>query len=121
MERRKLPRDCQAITHRFKIGEEKSYITVGLYEDGTPGEVFIRSSKKGSITSGMLDSFAIMVSLALQYGIPLDDLVRKFKGVHFEPFGVTSNKEIPIAQSIIDYIFRWLELRFVKFVKQDGN
>jgi ribonucleoside-diphosphate reductase alpha chain len=113
MKRRRLPNERRSITHRFKIGGEKGFLVAGLYEDGTPGELFIHISKEGSTLSGVLDSFAVMVSMGLQYGIPIDVMVKKFKQVHFEPFGVTSNKDIPFAQSIIDYIFKWIELRFM--------
>lgn len=113
MERHRLPEERSSITHKFNIGGEKGYLIIGLYEDGTPGELFIHISKEGSTISGALDSFAVMVSLALQYGIPLETMVNKFKNVHFEPFGVTANKDIPFAQSIIDYVFRWVEIRFM--------
>ena len=113
MERRRLPQERRSITHRFSIAGEKGYLIAGLYEDGSPGELFIHISKEGSTLSGVLDSFAVMVSMALQYGVPLDAMVNKFRNVHFEPFGVTQCKDIPFAQSIIDYIFRWIEIRFM--------
>ena len=112
--RRHLPEERYSITHKFRIGGEKAYLIIGLFPDNSPGEVFIRIAKEGSTLSGALDSFAVMVSMALQHGIPLETMVRKFRGVHFEPFGVTGNKEIPMASSIVDYIFRWMEMRFVK-------
>src|SRR5207249_4550286 len=89
------------------------YITVGLYEDGRPGEIFLKMAKEGSTVSGLMDSFATTVSVALQYGVPLRDLINKFAHVRFEPSGFTGNQEIPIAKSIIDYIFRWLGSRFL--------
>ena len=110
--RRKLPEERQSITHKFDIQGHEGYITVGMFEDGTPGEIFVKMAKEGSTLSGMVDSFAIMVSLALQYGVPLEALVSKFGHVRFEPSGYTSNKEIPIAKSVVDYIFRWLASKF---------
>jgi ribonucleoside-diphosphate reductase alpha chain len=112
MTRRKLPDERRSITHRFSVDKTKGYFTVGLYSDGTPGEVFIRVAKQGSTLSGVMNAFAIMVSLALQYGIPLTDLIRKFRGMAFEPSGVTGSKDIQFAASIIDYLFRWMELEF---------
>jgi ribonucleoside-diphosphate reductase alpha chain len=119
--RRRLPDERRAITHKFSIGGHDGYITVGMYEDGTPGEVFIVMAKEGSIVSGLMDSFATSVSLALQYGVPLDVLVRKFVHSRFEPAGMTSNPQIPIAKSIMDYIFRWLALKFLPEVADEVN
>ena len=116
--RRKLPAERQALTHRFEVGGHEGYITVGLYEDGTPGEIFVKMAKEGSTVSGLTDSFAIAVSFALQYGVPLDFLVNKFAHMRFEPQGFTRNPEIPIAKSIVDYIFRWLGSRFLSAEKQ---
>jgi ribonucleoside-diphosphate reductase alpha chain len=110
--RRKLPDERQAITHKFSIAGQEGYFTVGLYEDGSPGEIFIKMSKEGSTISGLMDSFAVAVSLCLQYGVPLRVLVNKFAHTRFEPSGYTTNKEIPIAKSLMDYIFRWFDLRF---------
>ena len=106
--RSKLPEERQSLTHKFAVGGHEGYITVGLYEDGTPGEIFIRMSKEGSTISGLMDSFATAVSMALQYGVPLQALVDKFQHVRFEPSGWTGSKNIPYAKSIMDYIFRWL-------------
>ena len=111
--RRRLPNERTAITHKFDISGHEGYITVGLYPDGQPGEIFLKMAKEGSTISGLMDSFATTVSVALQYGVPLHDLVHKFAHVRFEPSGFTSNPEIPIAKSIIDYIFRWLGSRFL--------
>jgi ribonucleoside-diphosphate reductase alpha chain len=111
--RRRLPSERTAITHKFDISGHEGYITVGLYPDGQPGEIFLKMAKEGSTISGLMDSFATTVSVALQYGVPLHDLVHKFAHVRFEPSGFTSNPEIPIAKSIIDYIFRWLGSRFL--------
>jgi ribonucleoside-diphosphate reductase alpha chain len=111
--RRRLPDERQAITHKFSIAGHEGYITVGLYEDGTPGEIFITMSKEGSTISGLMDAFATSASMALQYGVPLRVLVEKFSHMRFEPSGFTGNREIPIAKSILDYIFRWLGKKFL--------
>jgi len=111
--RRKLPDERRAITHKFSINEHEGYITVGLYEDGQPGEIFLVMAKEGSTISGLMDSFATSISIALQYGVPLQTLVDKFSHTRFEPSGFTKNPEIPIAKSITDYIFRWLASKFM--------
>jgi ribonucleoside-diphosphate reductase alpha chain len=111
--RRKLEDERASVTHKFSIGGHEGYITVGLYPDGTPGEVFIAMSKEGSTISGLMDSFATSISYCLQYGVPLKFLVDKFAHVRFEPSGWTGNPKIPYAKSIPDYIFRWLALRFL--------
>ena len=111
--RRRLPDERQAVTHKFSIAAHEGYLTVGLFEDGTPGEIFLRMSKEGSTVSGMMDAFATAISVALQYGVPLESLVRKFSHMRFEPAGFTGNKEVPIAKSIMDYIFRWLAVKFL--------
>jgi ribonucleoside-diphosphate reductase alpha chain len=111
--RRKLPDERQAVTHKFSIAGHEGYITVGLFEDGTPGEVFITMSKEGSTISGLMDSFATAVSFCLQYGVPLKFLVDKFSHVRFEPSGWTGNQQIPYAKSIMDYMFRWLGAKFL--------
>ncbi|MFN0063517.1 MAG: vitamin B12-dependent ribonucleotide reductase [Myxococcaceae bacterium] len=113
VQRRRLPDERQAITHKFRIGEHQGYLTVGMYEDGSPGELFIVMAKEGSVVSGLMDSFATAVSLALQYGVPVQVLCDKFSHTRFEPSGFTGNPAIPIAKSITDYIFRWLALKFV--------
>ena len=112
-ERRRLPDERQSITHKFSIGGHEGYLTVGMYEDNTPGELFCVMAKEGSVVSGLMDSFATSVSLALQYGVPLQVLVDKFSHTRFEPSGFTGNPQIPIAKSITDYIFRWLSLKFL--------
>ena len=109
----KLPTERRSITHKFSIAGHDGYITVGLYENGSPGEIFVRMAKEGSVIAGLMDSFATAISLALQHGVPLDVLAEKFKGTRFEPSGFTGNQEIPIATSIMDYLFRWLGLRFL--------
>jgi ribonucleoside-diphosphate reductase alpha chain len=111
--RRKLPDERRAITHKFSIGGHEGYITVGMYDDGSPGEIFITMAKEGSTISGLMDAFATAVSFNLQYGVPLKFLVDKFAHVRFEPSGWTGNQTIPYAKSIMDYIFRWLGARFL--------
>ncbi len=111
--RKRLPDERQAITHKFSIAGHEGYLTVGLYEDGNPGEVFIVMSKQGSTLSGVMDAFATAISVGLQYGVPLKALVKKFAHMRFEPAGLTQNKDIRIAKSLIDYVFRWLGLKFL--------
>lgn len=113
--RKRLPEERNSITHKFNISGHEGYLTVGLYKDGTPGEVFIGMSKEGSTLSGIVNAWAITISLALQYGVPMETLVRKYTFTKFEPSGFTGNKNIPIAQSIVDYIGRWLALKFLPF------
>ena len=110
---RKLPVERNALTHKFSIAGHEGYITVGMYEDGSPGEIFINMSKEGSTVSGLMDAFARAISYALQYGVPLEVLVDKFTHTRFEPSGFTGNSAIPYAKSITDYIFRWLALKFL--------
>jgi ribonucleoside-diphosphate reductase alpha chain len=111
--RRRLPQDCRSLRHKFDIAGHEGYIHVGLYEDGSPGEIFIKIAKEGSTISGLMDTIGILTSMALQYGVPLEVLVSKFSHVRFEPSGFTKNPEIPIAKSLIDYIFRFLGTRFL--------
>src|SRR5262245_49828323 len=111
--RRRLPDERRAITHKFSIAGHDGYVTVGMYEDNQPGEIFLVMAKEGSVVSGLMDCFATAVSMALQYGVPLQVLVDKFSHVRFEPSGFTNNPEIPIAKSIVDYIFRWLASKFL--------
>jgi ribonucleoside-diphosphate reductase alpha chain len=111
--RRKLPDERQAITHKFDIAGHEGYITVGLFENGQPGEIFLVMAKEGSTISGFADAFAQAISYALQYGVPLQALVDKFSHVRFEPSGMTRNPEIRFAKSIVDYIFRWLASKFL--------
>lgn len=112
--RRRLPDERRSLTHHFSVGGQEGYVTVGLYEDGVPGEMFIRMSKEGSTVSGLMDSFATAVSLALQYGVPLKVLCDKFSHTRFEPSGWSGNPKIGYAKSLMDYLFRWIELRFLK-------
>ena len=111
--RRRLPDERQSITHKFSIAGHEGYVTVGMFEDGMPGELFVTMSKEGSTISGLMDSFATSISIALQYGVPLKVLVDKFSHARYEPSGFTNNPEIPIAKSISDYISRWLGLKFL--------
>jgi ribonucleoside-diphosphate reductase alpha chain len=111
--RRRLPDERQSITHKFDIAGHEGYITVGLYEDGQPGELFLTMAKEGSTISGFADAFAQAISYALQYGVPLQDLVDKFSHVRFEPSGMTRNPDVRFAKSIVDYIFRWLAAKFL--------
>lgn len=108
----RLPDERQALTHKFSIAGHEGYITVGLYPNGKPGEMFISMAKEGSVVSGLMDSFATAVSIMLQYGVPLEVLVNKFSHMRFEPSGMTTNPQLPMAKSILDYIFRWLDLKF---------
>ncbi len=116
--RRRLPDERRAITHKFAIGAHEGYITVGLYDDGSPGEIFVTMSKEGSVISGLMDAFATATSIGLQYGVPLRVLTNKMAHLRFEPSGYTGNPQIPIAKSIIDYVFRWLALKFLSLEDQ---
>jgi ribonucleoside-diphosphate reductase alpha chain len=121
--RRKLPDERNAITHKFSIAGHEGYITVGMYEDGKPGEIFLVMAKEGSTISGLMDAFATSISMALQYGVPLETLVEKFAHVRFEPSGFTKNPQIPMAKSITDYIFRWMASKFLgaEYQERIGN
>src|SRR5262249_28632809 len=116
--RRRLPMERMAICHKFDIAGHEGYIHVGFYEDGTPGEIFIKMAKEGSTISGLMDTIATLTSLALQYGVPLEALVSKFSHVRFEPSGFTKNPDIPYAKSLTDYIFRFLGTRFLSTVQK---
>jgi ribonucleoside-diphosphate reductase alpha chain len=111
--RHRLPAERASLTHKFKVGNHEGYITVGLYPNGDPGEIFITMAKEGSTVSGVMDCFATAISIALQHGVKLGFLCEKFKHTRFEPSGWTGNPDINYASSMMDYIFRWLELRFV--------
>src|SRR5712671_1387676 len=113
--RRRLPDERKSITHKFSVAGHDGYVTVGMYDDGSPGEIFIVMAKAGSTLSGVMDSFATAVSLGLQHGVPLRLFVNKFSHVRFEPHGFTKNSDIPIAKSIVDYIFRWLGIKFLDY------
>jgi ribonucleoside-diphosphate reductase alpha chain len=118
--RRRLPDERRSLTHKFEVQGHEGYITVSFYDDGTPGEIFLRIAKEGSTISGLMDAFATQTSMALQYGVPLRVMVNKFSHMRFEPSGFTKNPEIPIAKSIIDYIFRWLASRFLDAEDQEA-
>ena len=111
--RRRLPDTRRSLTHKFNIAGHEGYLTVGLYEDGEPGELFITMAKEGSTIGGLMDSLGTATSVALQYGVPVESLVKKFTHQRFEPAGMTTNREIPMAKSLVDYIFRWMGLQFV--------
>jgi ribonucleoside-diphosphate reductase alpha chain len=111
--RRRLPADRQAICHKFDVAGHEGYIHVGFFEDGTPGEIFIKMAKEGSTISGLMDTVGVLTSMALQFGVPLEVLVSKFSHVRFEPSGFTKNPDVPMAKSLIDYIFRFLGARFL--------
>jgi ribonucleoside-diphosphate reductase alpha chain len=110
----RLPATRPSLTHKFDVAGHEGYINVGLYEDGRPGELFITMAKEGSTVGGMMDAFATAISLCLQYGVPLEALVKKFSHQRFEPSGMTSNRDIPFAKSIVDYLFRWLGMTFLE-------
>jgi ribonucleoside-diphosphate reductase alpha chain len=111
--RHRLPDTRPSIAHKFSIQGHEGYIHVGMYEDHQPGEIFVTMAKEGSTISGLMDAFATSISLTLQYGVPLRDLVQKFSHMRFEPMGMTENRELPMAQSIIDYLFRWMGSQFL--------
>ncbi len=125
--RHRMPPTRPSITHKFEVAGHEGFLNVGLYEDGTPGEMFITMAKEGSTVGGMMDSFAIAVTLCLQHGVTLEALVKRFSHQRFEPNGMTSNTDIPFAKSIVDYIFRWLGLTFLEeyrkanLPRRDGN
>ncbi len=110
--RQSLPATRESLTHKFSIERHEGYLTIGLYADGKPGEIFIKMAKEGSTISGMCQAFCRAFSLALQFGLSVDEAVRRFKGMRFEPMGMTSNVEIPEASSIVDYVARYLELHY---------
>src|SRR5208282_453060 len=119
-QRHRMPRERQSITHKFSIAGHEGYITAGMYEDGSVGEIFLTDiGKEGSTLRGMMNSFATAISIALQYGVPLETLVRKFSYMRFEPEGITGNPEIPFAKSMPDYIMRWLASRFLDVDAQE--
>jgi len=111
--RRRLPETRHSLTHKFNVAGHEGYLTVGCYEDGKPGELFITMAKEGSTIGGLMDSLGTSTSVALQYGVPLESLVRKFTHQRFEPAGMTTNRDIPFAKSLVDYIFRWLGIEFI--------
>jgi ribonucleoside-diphosphate reductase alpha chain len=112
-QRERLPAERRSITHRFEVGGHEGYITVGMYDDGRPGEVFIKMAKEGSTLSGVMDGLALSLSIGLQYGVPLKALADKLINTRFEPSGITPNPEIRFASSLLDYIARWLGGKFI--------
>ncbi len=108
-----LPSTRQSVTHKFQIMGHEGYLTIGLFDNGQPGEIFIKMAKEGSTLSGLVQGFCRAFSIALQYGLPLEEAVARFKGMRFEPMGHTSNPDIPEALSIIDYVARYIELHFI--------
>ena len=112
--RQRLPETRKGLVHKFRVGETRAYIRVGLYPGGQVGEVFLTVAKAGSTLQGLMDSFATLLSLSLQYGIPLSVIANKFRHVRFEPNGWTGSKQIPSASSLIDYVFAWLQREFLK-------
>ena len=110
--RHRLPRTRKSITHTFNIAGHKGYLTVGMYENSQPGEIFITMAKEGSTIGGLMDSFGIAISLALQSEVALETIIEKFSYTHFEPSGMTNNPDIPFAKSIVDYIARWMGITF---------
>ncbi len=112
--RQSLTPTRESLTHKFTIDRHEGYLTIGHYPDGTPGEIFIKIAKEGSAISGMCQAFCRAFSIALQYGLPVEEAVKRFKGMRFEPNGMTSNPEIPEADSIVDYVAKFMELNYSK-------
>lgn len=108
-----LPTTRKSVTHKFMISGHEGYLTVGLFDDGRPGEIFIKMSKEGSTLSGLIQGFCRAFSIALQYGLPIEDAVERFRGMRFEPMGMTNNRDIPECSSILDYVARYLEVTFM--------
>jgi len=123
MQREKMPVERASVTHKFSVGGHEGYITVGMYEDGRPGEVFMKMSKEGSTLSGMVDGLALTISLGLQYGVPLKVFVDKLLNTRFEPSGITANPNIRFVSSVLDYIARWMGGRFISrdYLKLNGE
>jgi ribonucleoside-diphosphate reductase alpha chain len=111
--RSRLPDTRRSITHKFNVSGHEGYLTVGLFDDGQPGELFITMSKEGSTIGGLMDSLGTATSISLQYGVPVSSLVAKFSHQRFEPAGITENPDIPFAKSLVDYIFRWMGMQFI--------
>jgi len=119
--RRRLPETRGSITHKFNVAGHEGYLIVGLYEDGRPGELFITMAKEGSTIGGLMDSLGTAISVALQYGVPVESLVTKFAHQRFEPMGITSNLDIPFAKSLVDYIFRWMGMQFIHGYREQNS
>lgn len=120
-QRRTLAATRHSVTHKFAINGHEGYLTVGLFEDGTPGEIFIKMSKEGSTLSGLIQAFCRAFSLAIQFGLPLGEAVARFKDMRFEPMGATSNPELPEAKSIVDYAARYLEFHYLPGASSAGG
>src|SRR2546423_13360654 len=118
-QRKRLPDDRVEVGRKFKVGEYEGYIHVGLYEDGTPGDIFVDIAKEGTTLAGLMNSFMISVSLGLQYGVPLEVYVSKFAHMRFEPSGMTNDPDIRVAKSIVDYVFRWMGKKFLTVDQQE--
>ena len=118
-QRRRLPDDRTEVGRKFRVGDYEGYIHVGLYEDGTPGDIFVDIAKEGTTLAGLMNSFMISVSLGLQYGVPLEVYVSKFAHMRFEPSGLTNDPDIRVAKSIVDYIFRWMGKKFLTADQQE--
>lgn len=121
--RYRLPDIRRSITHKFDVDKVRCYVIVGLYDDGTPGELFLRTAKQGSFEHGMVDAWAILFSMLLQHRVPLPALLNKFKHAKFSPAGVTNSqvKELRFADSILDYVVRWMEMKFLRGAEDDGG
>jgi ribonucleoside-diphosphate reductase alpha chain len=119
--RERLPDTRNSVTHKFNVGGHEGYINVGMFDDGRPGELFITMAKEGSTVGGLMDAFGTAISMSLQYGVPLSDLVNKFSHMRFEPMGHTTNPDIRIAKSVIDYIFRWMGIRFLEGYREQNS
>jgi ribonucleoside-diphosphate reductase alpha chain len=119
-QRQVLPATHRSVTHKFAVGGHEGYLTLGLFEDGSPGEIFIKMSKEGSTLSGLVQGFCRAFSLALQYGLTIEDAVSRFRGMRFDPMGPTNNPEIPEASSILDYVARYLELYHERHCPGEG-
>src|SRR5207249_754157 len=118
-QRRRLPEDRTEVGRKFRVGDYEGYIHVGLYEDGTPGDIFVDIAKEGTTLAGLMNSFMISVSLGLQYGVPLEVYVSKFAHMRFEPSGMTNDPDIRVAKSIVDYVFRWMGKKFLTIDQQE--
>lgn len=116
--RDRLPETREGLTHKFRVGNHEGYLTPGFYEDGRPGELFIHMAKEGSTIGGLMNTIAVLTSLALQYGVPIDALARKFEHAKFEPSGQTNNPDIPQASSVVDYVFRWLGIHYSRAYRE---
>lgn len=116
-QRETLSATRHSVTHKFQIMQHEGYLTIGLFDDGRPGEIFIKVAKEGSTLSGLIQGYCRALSLALQYGLPVNEATKRFKGMRFEPMGHTSNPDIPEAMSIIDYVARYLDIHFAEPVE----